>query len=636
MDENVQQINQRDVCHSESVGTLIYNERVEQCIGLVNLCDGLMSVGNLSRIESGTRETDESIIKRLTDRLGMAFEDEGVYMANDDYEEWQRRWKIIDAIECLRIDEAIELIDKYEHLYSDNIVRKQFAKVMRIQCRTCTENYADMNREMIEETARLYREALVLTIPIKALKYVRRFMLSIDEVDIVLEYHFYNQMEQGGTDDIEPYEEILKYLGNSRFSLSAKAKLYPKTVVYMYRILTYGRTVRDMFLNTDTKQLDKLYQYCEEALDVLREKAVRYYFTEILEIRKVFLENGYGGDERDALLRQTEEWLSAIHMLCSEYNVWEYTVNSCYFYKENSVYNIGMVVKTRRTMLGMTMKNLYEGICSEKTLRNLEHNRAGTHRDIAEDLLARLGLPAGYQRMGIITNKRKTIELYGRWKSLSREFKYEECREVMNELERQLPPHMINRQFIGLGKAIAAYGLKEMDYRTYIDRMCKSLSETVSVDKILASDNVYLSNNEKRMLFQISAKYKYNGDDASAFKYMEPIYKRLINCNDVEIQENIKDYYFYMTYIASILGSLGKYQESDDISRKVIKGQLMYGDISELYCNLSSMAWNSDRQYKNKKAYNDSLYQCMLWSQMCKDKFFEERYKMRMNYLVIS
>ena len=58
-----------------------------------------------------------------------------------------------------------------------------------------------------------------------------------------------------------------------------------------------------------------------------------------------------------------------------------------YFYKENSVYNIGTVVNIRRKMLRMTMKELYEGVCSEKTLRNLEHNRAGTHRDIAEELL---------------------------------------------------------------------------------------------------------------------------------------------------------------------------------------------------------------------------------------------------------
>ena len=91
-----------------------------------------MSMGNLSRIKSGTRETDESIIKRLTDRLGMTFEDEGAYMFNNDYAEWQRRWRVIDAIECGRISEAGLLIDKYERMYGRKVVREQFAKVMRI------------------------------------------------------------------------------------------------------------------------------------------------------------------------------------------------------------------------------------------------------------------------------------------------------------------------------------------------------------------------------------------------------------------------------------------------------------------------------------------------------------------------
>ena len=44
LDGNVQQINQRNVCHSESVGTLIYNERMGQSVDLSSLCDGLMSV----------------------------------------------------------------------------------------------------------------------------------------------------------------------------------------------------------------------------------------------------------------------------------------------------------------------------------------------------------------------------------------------------------------------------------------------------------------------------------------------------------------------------------------------------------------------------------------------------------------
>ena len=636
MDAEVRQKNRDNVCNRECVGTLIYNERIRQSVGLSKLCDGLMSMGNLSRIKSGTRETDESIIKRLTDRLGMTFEDEGAYMFNNDYAEWQRRWRVIDAIECGRISEAGLLIDKYERMYGRKVVREQFAKVMRIQCITSVESYENMCSSRMQEIVRLYMEALSLTIPVNALKNVRMFVLAIDELNMVLEYQFYRGLEGGDITDIKLLEDILKYLDGTRFSLSAKAKLYPKTVVYMYRMLAYGRSMEVVFRDTDKKLMDMLYKYCERALDMLRENAVRYYLTEILEIRREFLVNRYGGGESDRLLRQTNEWLSAIHSLCCEYDVWEHMTNSCYFYKENSVYNIGTVVRVRRNMLNMTMKDLYGGICSEKTLRNLEHNRAGTHRDIAEDLLAKLGLPAGYQRMGIITSKRSTIELYGKWKRLSREFKYEECREVMNELERQLSPHMINRQFIGLGKAIVAYGLKEMDYRTYIDKLCKILGETMDVDRILSSEDVYLSNNEKRMLFQISAKYKYNGDEERAFKYMEPIYRKMIKCTDVEVQENIKDWNFYMTYTASILGSLERYDESDVISRKGIRSQLIYGDISELHCNIFSIAWNENKKNQNKKAYNDNLYQCMLWSQMCNDSFFEEMYRTRMNYFPIS
>mgnify|MGYP000771529508 FL=1 len=69
------------------------------------------------------------------------------------------------------------------------------------------------------------------------------------------------------------------------------------------------------------------------------------------------------------------------------------------------------------------------------------------------------------------------------------------------------------------------------------------------------------------------------------------MYKR----QDVEVQENIKDWNFYMTYTASILGSLERYDESDVISRKGIRSQLIYGDISELHCNIFSIAWNENK-----------------------------------------
>lgn len=619
-------------CCNKIVGNLIKDERQKQKITLAELSAGIMTGGNLCRIENGKRECDEATIKRLTDRLGMVYEEQGKYVFYDDYEEWQRRWQIIYAIESNNIGGARGFIDEYEQLYCSNIVRMQFAKLMKIQCRI-EENKAVDRVEALTDKAicLLYKEALKLTVPVQAGISLKKLYLSVDELNIVLEYRFYNSEKNIGS-----LEEILEYLDNSRFSLAAKSMLYPKAVVYMYRLMVKNGIESGIIDGTNKEIGNKMYKYCEKALSILQEKAVRYYYTEILEIRKTLLVAGYGDGDRENMLIHTDEWLAAIYSLCNKHGVWEYTTNNCYFYKENSVYNIGTVVNIRRKMLRMTMKELYEGVCSEKTLRNLEHNRAGTHRDIAEELLGRLGLPAGYHRMGIITDKRETIELYTQWKRLSREFKFAECREIMNELEKQLSSNIVNRQFVEWGKNIVAYELKELDYITYIEKMSDCLGITIRIEDILSAKSIYLSNNEKGILYQISAKYKYNGDDSSAFKYIEPIYRNLKECTDIDIQENIKDYEFYMTFAASILGSLGKYEESNIISNKIIRAQLQYGRIGEIYYNLFNIAWNKNEVSHNKKAYTDSLYQCMLCSQMCNDVYFENRYRARMTYFLIG
>ena len=611
-------------CCNKIVGNLIKDERQKQKITLAELSAGIMTDGNLCRIENGKRECDEATIKRLTDRLGMVYEEQGKYVFYDDYEEWQRRWQIIYAIESNNIGGARGFIDEYEQLYCSSVVRMQFAKLMKIQCRIEENETVDRTEALTDKAiCLLYKEALELTVPVQAEISLKNLYLSIDELNIVLEYRFYNSEKNIGL-----LEEILGYLDISRFSLAAKAMLYPKAVVYMYRLMVKNGIDSEIMDGANKEIGNKIYKYCEKALSMLQEKAVRYYYTEILEIRKTLLVAGDG--DRENMLIHTDEWLAAIRSLCNKQGLWEYTTNSCYFYKENSVYNIGTVVNIRRKMLGMTMKELYECVCSEKTLRNLEHNRAGTHRDIAEELLGKLGLPAGYHRMGIITDKRETIELYTQWKRLSREFKFAECREIMNELEKQLSSNIVNRQFVEWGKNIVAYELKELDYITYIEKMSDCLGITIRIEDILSSENIYLSYIEKEILYQISAKYKYNGDESSAFKYIEPIYRNLKECTDIDIQENIKDYEFYMTFAASILGSLGKYEESNIISNKIIRAQLQYGRIAGINCNLSSMAWNQNKVDENKKVYNEQLYQCILWSQMSNDRYFENRYRARM------
>lgn len=97
-------------CCNKIVGNLIKDERQKQKITLAELSAGIMTDGNLCRIENGKRECDEATIKRLTDRLGMVYEEQGKYVFYDDYEEWQRRWQIIYAIESNNIGGAVDLL----------------------------------------------------------------------------------------------------------------------------------------------------------------------------------------------------------------------------------------------------------------------------------------------------------------------------------------------------------------------------------------------------------------------------------------------------------------------------------------------------------------------------------------------
>ena len=604
---------------------LLYNERNRQNVGRAELCAGLMSEGNLCRIETGRREPDSSTLTRLTDRLGMVFEDEGTYLFYNDYREWKRRWEIINSIENNNLRRAYELIDEYKSIYSRNAVRMQFAKVMQIQC----EAKRGADKDMI---AGMYGEALKYTIPDMAVKNLKHLWLSVDELNIVLEYRFYTESADSADKCITMFEDILTYMENPRFSTSARAKIYPKTVVYMYRKLMSGKDVDEVFSTVLCKTLIKLYSYCEKALDFLRDDAVRYYLAEILEIRRAFFAHGFGDEDVDEMKHQTEEWLEALHSLCREYGVSEYMEDCCYLYKENTVYNIGDVIRNRRTMLGIKMEELAEQqwSCALKTLRRLEHNRVNTHHDIAEELLEKLGLSAGYQRMGIITDDRRAIELYGKWKHLCNEFKYEECREVLAELEVLLPKNLVNEQFIEWAKVSVAYWLKEIDTEEIINKLSYIVEKTIKFEELMTAESIFLSNNEELILYTISTKYKFNKDKDKALKFIQPIYNKLKNYGEADRQKYIRNFELYMSYAASLLGSMGEYDESDKISKNVIKAQLKYGRIHMIHRNISSMAWNLYEVNGDKKAYSDSLYQCMLWSRLRKDNYFEDRYKDRM------
>ena len=75
------------------------------------------------------------------------------------------------------------------------------------------------------------------------------------------------------------------------------------------------------------------------------------------------------------LTAQIREWRMLLAELYQAYGIPMNTENCCYLYSQTQNYRIGDVIRKRRKMLGLSVRELCEGICSEKTLRRLENNK---------------------------------------------------------------------------------------------------------------------------------------------------------------------------------------------------------------------------------------------------------------------
>lgn len=601
-----------------SFGRLLKKERNKLGVTLEALCEGLMDATELSKIEGGARLTDTAMKNRLTDRLGLVFESEGTFLFYDDYEEWIERWDIIKCIEADKIEGAYKLLDSYRKHYKDNIISQQFYQVMNIQCHL----HENASEDLLDE---LYEQAVKLTVPGVDSRALSDLKLSVDELNLVLEYRDRGiSREYGDEDFFSRYNEILNYITEYHYSVAAKAKIYPKTVIYMYRQLVKHERER----MKDRGFVKELLRLCNVAFDLLREEAVSYYMCEILGLREELLLQLNDKELADEL-SQTREWLSALRALYEKNGLSAYMRDDCYFYKDNSVYNIGDIVRARRKMYGMTMQQLYEGICSEKTLRRLEHNRTRTQAAIIEALFNRLNMTMEYQRMGIIADNRIEIELYSEFKRCCNNKSYEKARDILLKLKECLPRHRLNEQFIEQQELLIAYGLNELTLDEYVSGMKTALEKTVPLKYIYASDRMkYLTSWERDYVYSISIKLKKEQKYEEAYEYIKVLYEQ---CMEFEenglISNNIRDYEFVMSYVASLIGSMGDYEESNRISEVIIREGLRYGRIHMIDLNIYNIAWNNEQRNGDKKAYNDGVYQSMLWSQLANDDCHYEIYK---------
>ncbi len=597
--------------------------RKEENVYLEQLAEGLMAVSQLARIEKGQRPIPKNMRDRLLGRLGIASDLYENLLNIEDYAAWEHQRNILHAIERREPERALELIGAYERQAPvRDKIKRQFCLMMHAEV-------LKLQKADQDEIAACYTAAVKCTVPDIEELCLERKLLSIQEINMILEYEYYHKEK----DFADRCRELMVFVEHVVYDDLSKVKIYPKIVHYY---------LQETFAREDppgTEEVSESLRICDQAIEMLRNTGRAFYLLELLEMKARLLESmGQQLQESEELRSAYQECTQLADLfrkLSAEYSVPAYMRDCVYLYQQRWVFYIGDVLRIRREMYGLTQKELCSGICSVKTLRRAEKKESNMQNAYLGVLLRRLGLSKEFQRARLVTDDREVLRLRREISTSRNNQDYVKCRELLSQIKEKISIEIPeNRQFIMELEVSLDWMENKITKEEFVSREKGALQCTLNTQKFLGADKIYLTELELLCIRKIiqgierSKKRKYINFLLRFFDSYEKKYM-LSDC--------IVMYEYNIIFVASELANIGEYKSALELDRKVLGEDLARRRVWLIGNILYDIMWTKREQQResgqlvNAEKMTEYLEQCKLFSHFCKQTFYEKFYEEKLH-----
>lgn len=624
----------------QEFGMFLKQARMRQKVTLAQLAEGLMEESNLARIEKGQRPIEKIMRDRLLGRLGMSSDQYETKLTVEEYLDWNEQRAICKAITDIednillykedvkkeRIKKASILIQEYEVKADDaDLIRKQFCLIMRAEIERLTTNKKN-------KIGLLYEKAVKLSFPNIESMNIRKMLLSVQEMNLLLEYTYYNRRNRL----VELIEIFLTYIEERHCDIYYQLKIYPKMIFYY---------VDNKIQENETNNLEKMFQLlkkCNIALNILQKKGKTYYLYENILLKERLLKIIYDifMNQKDynkakiilELNKQNLQLKNTYESICNEYRINKYMTNIVYMYEQRRIICLGDAIRKRRKMLGMTQQQLCAGICSVKSLRRIEKQQMQMQTATLTPILEKLGLSSQLQRTDIITNNPRVVQLEQKFEHYYNIADLERSKKIIKMLEKMIATQIpCNNQYIIMAEALIDYRKNDISGEEYVGRLKEALSCTIfNFDSVFFKEELYFTSIEllciaKIMVLQQSKEKK--------IRYINLLRRYfMIKEREGMLSEEIIIYEVVMKMVASELGNIGEFEQSTQIEKKIIYESLKQHRLFFVDDSLYGIWWNEKKQMKaenmNEKQIQN-LKMCAILSHFLKktedEKFYFEK-----------
>lgn len=604
----------------DSFCKFLATEREKANLTMNDLCRGIYTSGMIRRIESGERKADKMMQDRLLARLGISSDIYENYLSIDEYELWKIRQKILKAVDNQEIETSKKYLEQYRERIKGNRIGEQFYLVMKAEL---------LKQEGAEEKeiAQITETAVKLTVPDIEKTKLKNLILSVQELNLVLEYKKYCHPQTFGKD----CEELFDYVEERQMDEMTQAKILPKIIYEKWKFMRQKENTQE--------ELIGLLKLCNHGIELDRATGRLFYFWELLQMRlwcmekltEIWKQHGWEKKRQSfgKMMQKTKEWMDVLEELYEEHELSKEMQSCCYLYWQQETYCVNDVIRIRREMLGMTRQELYEGICSEKTLGRIERKQCKPQLEIIKGLFERLHLSGEMRRPRVAAEGRESIEYEKKIRKTINNKENEKAIGIIEEARKYISEkEVVNRQCLEESIEISRWNAGQISKKEYITDLKNIMGYTLPYEEMFGKKEYFVTREEQQLFYNIALAEKEE-KKYELLKILADLYEGKKEADVPNSQ--IAMYELILTAFASTLGNLGRYEESNNLSHKVIKESLSHRRMY-IDANLHCIAWNQkkclrDDRGKESCEVEQKLRKCICIAQLNKKSFYENYYR---------
>ena len=556
---------------TDRMGRFIGRIRDYEKVTLKQLAYGLCSPAFLNRIENGEREIGKQLTDTFFQRLGKPVEMFERIINWDEFQRWKQRQEIFSFLKNGQVEQARLSSVEYKN-GSSGVLDEQFLQIVEINCSALSGASSSVLLSMI-------KNALELTQPNFDILDIESMLLSQNEGRLLYAYLQLLEHENGFQEVESCYRQFLQLFYNDRYESRERVYLLPYVAL---------RIIEKEYLDGRYSSALKL---CEETIQELSTEKKLFAYAELLEWKKRLLSITNESEELLDSLVQDLKKISAFKQDFVELLV------PCE--ERGNVYCINHVIRSRRTLLGITQEELSDGICLPHTVSRIENCIGKLRRDNRRALLKKVNMSGERYDYEIITDSYEDYLIRSELDRATIRKEWRTVHTLLKDLRLRTPITPTNNQYFIKKEASIRLNLPEehpekISQDEYMQRMCTAIQLTIPLDlgSISSWPICTLAINEVLCLISIANEHKRRREHTKSLH----IFSYILNClknGDTNALCYVDLYTRVGIRLASVLNDLGRYEEAICLAHECLKLELSHGVCNRLSQCIYSIACNT-------------------------------------------